>query len=143
MRKSGNEIDVVLDILETLLKNKPDGGFVKSLHKQYLERGGLSKKQMEGLLQIAQKSAALSPGKSATLEAMIKRRPNWDKKQPLTRTIADEKDVSILADIQALLDKFPAHKRVLFFKQKYTNNEPISAQELEELKRFKKLLLKD
>ena len=33
----------------------PASAFIKSLHQQYLNRGGLSKKQLEGLYQIAQK----------------------------------------------------------------------------------------
>jgi hypothetical protein len=44
--------------------------------------------------------------------------------------------------IDAILEKYPQHKRVLFFKVKYDNNELLSSSEATELERFYKLLLK-
>ena len=58
-----SEVDVVRDVLELTEKAFPASTFVKSLHQQYLNRGGLSKKQLEGLYQIAQKVTTISIGK--------------------------------------------------------------------------------
>jgi hypothetical protein len=44
--------------------------------------------------------------------------------------------------IEEILLKYPQHKRVLFLKAKYDNNEVISATEVAELNKFKKLLFK-
>jgi hypothetical protein len=44
--------------------------------------------------------------------------------------------------IEEILLKYPQHKRVLFLKAKYDNNEVISAAEVAELNKFKKLLFK-
>ena len=42
--------------------------------------------------------------------------------------------------IDAILAKYPQHKRVLFLKNKYDNNEIITAIESDELKKFKQVL---
>ncbi|MEI9945289.1 MAG: hypothetical protein WDN26_13875 [Chitinophagaceae bacterium] len=43
--------------------------------------------------------------------------------------------------INSILEKYPQHKRILFFKTKYENNEPLSATEITELEKFAKILL--
>ena len=42
--------------------------------------------------------------------------------------------------INAILQKYPQHKRVLFFKAKYDNDELLSVAEKSELKRFENCL---
>jgi hypothetical protein len=42
--------------------------------------------------------------------------------------------------IEAILEKYPQHKRVLFLKVKYDNNEILNSTEIGELERFYKLL---
>ena len=135
-------MDVVQALLEDMLKAQPESDFIKSLHKQYCERGGLSKKQMEGLHSKASKTNGIAPGKLATLEAIIKKRPTWEKKNVATISAVVEKDETILPLLTALLEKYPAHKRVLFLKSKYDKNDPISQLEKDELLKFTKLLLK-
>ena len=71
-RLQPREVDVTMDILNILLKERADSPFVKSLHQQYCERGGLSKKQLEGLHNKAAKVKEVPPQKLATLEAIIK-----------------------------------------------------------------------
>lgn len=51
-----------------------------------------------------------------------------------------EKDESIGKCIDAILTKYPQHKRVLFLRLKYENNDLLSLPEIEELKKFEKLL---
>jgi hypothetical protein len=43
------DVDVVKDILEAARAAFPNSVFIQSLSQQYEERGGLSKKQLEGL----------------------------------------------------------------------------------------------
>jgi hypothetical protein len=136
------DVDVVNDILEAALAAFPDSTFIKSLSHQYQERGGLSKKQLEGLYKKSLKVKSIPAGKLATLEAMILKRPTRYKSAPPPLKPLYEKDENIGSAIDAILAKYPQHKRVLFFKSKYENNEPLSAAEITELEKFKKLLQK-
>jgi hypothetical protein len=51
----------------------------------------------------------------------------------------DEEAGSLMDEI---LVKYPQHKRVLFLKARYDNNEVITPVEVAELHKFKKLLFK-
>ena len=42
--------------------------------------------------------------------------------------------------IEAILTRYPQHKRVLFLKAKYENNEVLSSLEISELKKFSQLI---
>ena len=42
--------------------------------------------------------------------------------------------------IEAILSKYPEHKRVLFLKSKYVNNETLNLAEKNELEKFAKLV---
>ncbi len=135
-------VDVVLDVLNETLAAYPASDFVKSLLFQYQEKGGLSKKQLEGLHSKASKVETIAPGKLATLEAIILKKPTRQKSPLPTAIVPVEKDNSIGEMINSILEKYPQHKRVLFYKTKFDNNETISAIEKSELEKFKKLLLK-
>jgi len=135
------DVDVVRDVLEAAVAGYPDNEFVKSLHRQYDERGGLSRKQMEGLLAKSRKLTLIPPQKLATLEAIIQKKPvrtKSEKPAPKPLFEKDEATAKVIADILA---KFPAHKRVLFLKAKQEKNEPLNPTEVDELTRFAKLLL--
>jgi hypothetical protein len=134
------EVDVVKDILEAALAAYPESTFVKSLSQQYEERGGLSKKQLEGLFKKVQKVTSIPAGKLATLEAMILKRPTRYKSAPPPNKPLYAKDEKVGELIGKILEKYPQHKRVLFFQSKYNNNEPLSVTEIAELEKFKKLL---
>ncbi|MGH2565441.1 MAG: hypothetical protein ACRDE5_13070, partial [Ginsengibacter sp.] len=49
-----------------------------------------------------------------------------------------DKDAGML--IEAILSKYPQHKRVLYLKSKYENNELLSSIEISELKKFRQLI---
>jgi hypothetical protein len=140
MFKKKVDVDVVSDILEAALVAYPESTFIKSLSNQYQERGGLSKKQLEGLYQKSLKIQSIPPGKLATLEAMILKRPTRYKSAPPSPKPLYSKDERVGELIGAILAKYPHHKRVLFFQSKYNNNESLSATEIAELEKFKKLL---
>jgi hypothetical protein len=140
MRRIKPDVDIIMDLLLAVLDANPGSAFTQSLLHQYQERGGLSKKQLEGLYGKASKLKQVPPGKLATLEAIIlkkkgKERSDLPANSPLYT--ADEESNS---QVKAILAKFPAHKRVLFFRSKLDNNEPLSGAEKTELKRFSGLL---
>ena len=136
------DVDVVRDVLEAAVAGYPDNAFVKSLLRQYDERGGLSRKQLEGLHAKALKLKNIPEQKLATLQAIILRKPQKSGKDlPETKPMF-EKDASAGRSIAAILERYPAHKRVLFLKAKYEKNEPLSPTDVDELERFVKLLVK-
>ena len=137
-----SDVNVILDILKTLLQSKPDSVFVNSLYQQYCNRGGLSKKQLEGLHSKASKVDSISPGKLATLEAIIKKKPTRYKSEIIIQAPPQTKDESNGKLMEAILEKYPQHKRIVFLFSKYQNNEAITPTEIAEIQRFAQLLLK-
>lgn len=140
MQRKKPDVDVIKDLLELAVAAYPASTFLKSLAFQYEERGGLSKKQLEGLYKKAEKIKTIPSGKLATLEAVILKKPTRYKSSKPENTPLYEKDSRTGELITAILEKYPQHKRVLFFKTKYDNNELLSTAELNELDRFYKLL---
>jgi hypothetical protein len=140
MQRIRPDVDIVKDVLEAVLAASPGSEFVQSLLFQYQERGGLSKKQLQGLFSKAQKIDSIPPGKLATLEAIILKKPNRYKSDLPGATPLYEKDEKVGEMIKTILQKYPEHKRVIFFQTKYENNEPLSSTELMELERFCKVL---
>jgi hypothetical protein len=142
MQRLKPDVDIVLDILLAVAEAQPGNTFSQSILQQYRERGGLSKKQLQGLYGKAKRTTGIPPGKLATLEAIILRKHEKTKSdlpQTTPLYIKDEETGKIIA---AILSKYPQHKRVLFLKSKYDNNEILMAAENAELKKFSKLLTK-
>lgn len=142
MYRKKPDVDVIMDILDAALVAYPESTFIKSLWTQYQERGGLSKKQLEGLYGKASKVSSIPHQKLATLEAEIRKRPNRYKSEAPPPTPLYAKDESIGEKISFILAINPDHKRVLFFKSKYDNNETLTASEISELKKFHSLFSK-
>lgn len=140
MQRKKPDVDIIKDLLELTLVAYPASTFIKSLAFQYEERGGLSKKQLEGLYKKAEKVDTIPASKLATLEAVILKRPTRYKSALPENTPLYTKDQRIGELIESILEKYPQHKRVLFFKTKYENNETLSGSEITELERFHKLL---
>jgi hypothetical protein len=140
MRRIRPDVDIILDILKAVTGAQPHSTFAHSLLQQYQERGGLSKKQLEGLYGKAQKIGSIPVNKLATLEAIILKKPAKHRSELPAATPLYTKDEETGKTIAAILDKFPQHKRVLFFKSKYDNNELLSSAEKTELLKFGKLL---
>ena len=134
-------IDIIGKILDALYAHNPDALFVMSLMHQYEERGSLSKKQLEGLYQKAAKVPSISPSWLGTLEAIILKMPTRYKPvEPVEKTPIYQKEEETGKMIKAILEKYPQHKRVVFLKAKYENNEPLAATEVTELRTFLKRL---
>jgi len=141
MYRKKPDVDIINDVLKASREAYPNSSFVQSLSTQYEERGGLSKKQLEGLYKKAEKIKTIPPNWLATLEAEILKRPTRYKSTPPAPKPLYERDEKTGSIIEAILQKYPQHKRVLFFQSKYENNQSLSGPELAELERFQKLLL--
>ena len=134
------KIDIVNDLLEDCILAYPVSSFVISLYKQYQQRGSLSKKQLQGLHSKASKIKDVSISKLGTLEAIIKRMPTRYQSELPPPAPLFEKDKEAGALIETILAKYPQHKRVLYLKSKYENNELLSSLEISELKKFRQLI---
>ncbi len=135
-------IDVIQEIIEDCLQAYPVSGFLIGLFKQYGQRGWLTKKQLQGLHAKASGVESISPGRLATLEAIIRKMPDRFKSALPQAAPLYEKNEQIGAMLDVVLQKYPQHKRALFLKLKYDNNEVLTFAEQDELKRFYKIATK-
>lgn len=141
MHKNKAVIDSVNVLLEECIMAYPVSSFVISLYKQYQERGSLSKKQLQGLYSKASEIKDIAPGKLAAVEAIIKKMPTRDKSELPTPKPLYQKDDSLGTMMNDILAKYPQHKRVLFLKVKFDNNEQLSPTDLADIERFHKVLM--
>jgi hypothetical protein len=95
---------------------------------------------LQGLYNKAVNIKTIPVNKLATLEAVILKKPTKYKSALPESIPLYTKDETIGKMVDAILVKYPQHKRVLFLKSKYDNNEPLSATEITELQKFNKLL---
>ena len=140
MQRNKPEIDSINVLLEECIMAFPVSSFIISLYKQYQQRGSLSKKQLQGLYDKASGIKDLAPGKLAAVEAIIKKMPTRFKSSIPPNKPLYETDEVTGPLLQNILDKNPGHKRALFLKSKYDNNETLSPSEIKELKTFNELL---
>ena len=140
MNRKKPDVDIILDILNAGIQAYPASEFIKSLWRQYQERGGLSKKQLEGLYQKVSRVQSIPANKLATLQAEILKRPNRYKSEKPPATPLYIKNENLGKMIGDILAKYPQHKRVLYFKIKWSHDEPLSPVEVAELEKFHKLL---
>jgi hypothetical protein len=136
------DVDVLKEVLEAAKKAYPKSEFVHSLAFQYEERGGLSKKQLEGLLGKMKKLDNFPPNWIATMEALILKKPQKYRSALPENKPLYQKQERETGMIDEILSSFPLHKRVLFFKSRLDNNNLLTASEILELERFYKLLKK-
>ncbi|MBA3674600.1 MAG: hypothetical protein H0W75_06525 [Chitinophagaceae bacterium] len=135
------QVDIVNAVLEECILAYPVSSFIISIYKQYMQRGSLSKKQLQGLYSKASQIENIQQPKLATLEAIIKKMPTRNKSELPENKPMLEKDENVGGIIITILKKYPQHKRVLFLKSKYDNNDLLSITETDELKKFEKLLM--
>lgn len=140
MYRKKPDVDVIKDVLQAVLAAYPGSVFIQSLSYQYEERGGLSKKQLQGLYQKARKVNTIPSGRLATLEAEILKRPNRYKSELPPPQPLYTKDEATGKMIAAILARYPGHKRVLFLQTKFDNNEVLLPADISELEKFHKML---
>ncbi len=141
MNRINPDIDIVIYILDTVLKARPDDHFCKSLRQQYIERGGLSRKQLEGLYGKAQRIENIHPGRLATLEAIIRKKHTTHRSKASITAAVPEKDETAGKMIEEILARYPQHKGLLLLKA-IDEKQDLSATQKDELQRFYKLLMK-
>lgn len=141
MQQINPDIDIVAQVIKAVLAAKPTDAFCKSIQIQYMERGNLSKKQLEGLHGKAIRIKDINPGKLATLEAIIKKKHITHKSEVTFTHKEIEPDVEAANMIAEILEKYPQHKRVLFFKINFDKEAVLIPAEKEELKKFYKILM--
>jgi len=140
MQQNKPKLDIINMLLEDCIMAFPVSSFVISIYQQYQRRGWLSKKQLQGLYDKASKINGVLPGRLAALESIIKKMPTRQKSELPENKPMFEKDEASGKLIEQILSKYPQHKRVLFLKAKYSNNETLSASDITELKKFSKML---
>ena len=136
------KLDIIDKILDACYQHNPNALFIMSLMHQYEERGSLSKKQLQGLHQKALKVKDMPANWLATLEATILKMPTRYKTPAQAGKPLFQKNENINNIIAAILLKYPQHKQVLLLQTKINKNEQLTTNELNDLKRFEKLLLK-
>ncbi len=140
MQQNRPKLDIINMLLEDCIMAFPVSSFVISIYQQYQRRGWLSKKQLQGLYDKASKINGVLPGRLAALESIIKKMPTRQKSELPENTPLFEKDAEAGKLIEEILEKHPQHKRVLFLKAKYDNNEVLSQSDVSELKKFRQHL---
>ena len=135
------EINIILNILEVLAKANPKNNFIQSLHQQFCNVGGLSKKQLEGLHTFAAKSELITPSKLVTLEAIIKKKPTRYKSEIIKKAPEIKKDSTTENLIEQIIAQYPQHKMALWLQSKIKSQESLSQNEISEVKRLAKILL--
>src|SRR6185312_2619160 len=140
MQQNKPKLDIINMLLEDCIMAFPVSSFVISIYQQYERRGWLSKKQLQGLYDKASKKHVGLLGRLPALESIIKKMPNRQKSELPENKPMFEKDEASGKLIGQILSKYPQHKRVLFLKAKYSNNETLSASDITELKKFSKML---
>jgi hypothetical protein len=141
-QKKKPEVDVIRDLLRLAHEAQPESKFIQGLYIHYEEKGGLSKKQMIGLQQKLTKLNEVPIGWMATLEAEILKKPTRYRSALPENKPMFEKDERVGTMIGQILEKYPQHKRVLFLKNKYDNNEVMGTVDISELEKFHKILIK-
>jgi hypothetical protein len=140
MQQNKPKLDIINMLLEDCIIAFPVSTFVISIYQQYQRRGWLSKKQLQGLYDKASKISGVPPGRLAALESIIKKMPTRERSalpENKPMIVKNEEAGKLIDDILA---RYPQHKRVLFLQAKYDSNEALTASDVSELKKFKRLL---
>ena len=140
MQQNKPKLDIINMLLEDCIMAFPVSSFVISIYQQYQRRGWLSKKQLQGLYDKASKINGVLPGRLEALESIIKKMPTRQKSELPENAPLFEKDKEAGKLIEEILSKYPQHKRVLFLKAKYDNNEVLAPSDISELKKFRQHL---
>lgn len=139
--RSSGDLDVILEVLERTQAAFPKSAFISSLLQQYRERGSLSRKQLEGLYGKASRLVSIPSARLATLQAIIMRKPVRYRSTP-TIKLTEKDNTAYQSMIDRILEAYPEHKRVKFFKIKIDNRKGLTGAEEAELEKFYKLLIK-
>lgn len=133
-------VDVIDKVLEACYAADKDSLFIMSLMHQYEDRGFLTKKQIQGLHDIAKKQSEIPAGWIATLEAMIAKLPNRDK-TPVTSVAVIAAPPKELLLAEEILARYPHHKAVKSMHTRLLQHFMLNPAEKTELNKLYKLLI--
>lgn len=140
MKDKKPAVDVLNEVLEDSLLAYPLSSLLISLYQQYNRRGFLTKKQILALHKKASGIPGFSVARLATLEAIARKMPNRFKSE-LPVEVEKPKDTSAKDLLVKILSQYPQHKRVLYLQTRLESEGALHPKEVEELKKFEKLLL--
>src|SRR4029078_1989754 len=125
--------DFLQEVFEWVFYNMPihaNNSYMRKLYDFYKEKGGLSGKQLQALLDKINSINVKPSFNPATLEAMIKKKAVKYRSAipPPVETVIDDS-----AEFRSMIDEIlriaPNHKTVLFYRTKMDNREPLSQAE--------------
>lgn len=123
------DVDVIKDVLEWVIVAQPKSSFAQSLYIQYQERGTLSKKQLEGLLDKCKKIPTISDAHKATLEAIIKKKFSKTKSTLPEKVDLIEVDQKNIEKVKFILEYLPEHKSIKALEIKLNQHFPLNPLE--------------
>jgi hypothetical protein len=136
--------DFLQEVFEWVFYNMPihaNNSYMRKLYDFYREKGGLSGKQLQALLDKINSIDVKPSFNPATLEAMIKKKAvKYRSAIPAPVEIIADDSAEFRAMIDEILQIAPNHKTVLFYRTKMENRELLSQPEKDNLKKFLKLL---
>ncbi|RYG48914.1 MAG: hypothetical protein EOO01_13015 [Chitinophagaceae bacterium] len=139
IEKRGDRFDVVNYILEECILAYPVSSFIISLYKQYIQRGSLSKKQLQGLYAKASEIKDLNPGRLATLLALINKMPTRYRSEVPEQKISDPQNDD-LEKVERILAAYPQHKGARMLHIKLKARGLLTPRESSDLARFLSLV---
>ena len=122
------------------LPPRADNSFIRNMYEFYKTHGGLSRKQLNALLNTINSIDAKPPFNPATIEAIIKKKAIKTKaplppSAPLYQDDAESKE-----KLEKILAIAPAHKAALLYMNKVNLHQQLTAAEKDSIARFLKLL---
>ena len=139
------DYDFLATVFEWVFYSLPprsDNSFIRNMYAFYMEKGGLSKKQLEALLKTVDYIGTEPPFARATLEAIIKKKKSRVKSDlPMPKPLYTQ-DSETKHKLEEVLAVAPAHKAALLYLEKISLNQPLSQSDRDSINRFHQLLCK-
>jgi hypothetical protein len=135
----GAEYDFLNGVFEWVFYSLPpraDNTFIRNMYEFYKTRGGLSKKQLEALLQTINKIDANPPFNPATLEALIKKKVGKSKSPLPAVTPMYKEDIETQEKLDKILSIAPAHKGAQLYMNKLKLHELLTQADKDAIHKF-------
>ncbi len=133
-------LQVVFEWIFYQLPPRSDNTFIRNMYDFYTTRGGLSKKQLQVLLDTVHRIKEEPPFSPATLEALIKKKASKTKSAlPPSKPLYTE-DTASLDKISAILQLAPQHKAALQYRARLITGQLLTPADKDDLSRFLHLL---
>lgn len=124
------------------LPPRADNSFVRNMYQFYREKGGLSKKQLQALLNIINRLQVEPPFNVATLEAIMRKKVTRQKNPLPENKPLYSQDQHLVDQLENVLSVFPGHKAALMYADKLRQHLPLSQADKDSIQRFYQLAMK-